>query len=42
MLLLEKNVNEVQRCWKNEFGASPPTCVTAAQLYNKFGADGTV
>jgi hypothetical protein len=41
MLLEKENDNEVQR-WKNEFGTPMPTCVTVAQLHDKFGADGTV
>jgi hypothetical protein len=39
MPLEKENVNELQRCWRNEFG-TPPTCVTVARLY-KFGVDVT-
>jgi hypothetical protein len=35
----EKNVNEMQRHWRNESGTPPPTCDPVARLRIKFGAD---
>jgi hypothetical protein len=37
-----KNVTEVQRLWRNEFGTSPSTHITIARLHDKSEADGTV
>jgi hypothetical protein len=42
MLLEKQNVNEEQKCWRNESEMPSSTCVRVAQLRDKFGADGAV
>ena len=37
-----KNVVEVQRRWRDEFGTPPPTRVTRTRIRDKFEVDGKV
>jgi hypothetical protein len=37
-----ENVTEVQRRWRNEFEALPPTRETVTKIRDKFVVDGTV
>jgi hypothetical protein len=37
-----KNVAEVHRCWRNEYGPPPPTQVIITRLRVRFLTDGTV
>ena len=37
-----ENVVEVHRCWRVEFGTSPPKRVTITRIQDKFEVDGTV
>ena len=42
MLLETRNVAEVQRRWRVEFGTAPPTRVTITRIRDKFEVDGTM
>ena len=37
-----ENVVEVQRCWRVEFGTTPPTGITITRIRDNFEVDGTV